>query len=58
MVDFTYVTYIDIKAQVSLTPWSMFLFLDVPTLKLKIIINILLIDWPQIILLTAHTTKN
>ena len=30
----SYGTYIDIIAQVSLTWWSVFLFLDVPTLKL------------------------
>ena len=44
-------------AQVSLTWWSIFLFLDVPTLKLRIII-ILLTDWPNITLPTACTTKN
>ena len=54
----SYVTYIDIKAQVSLTWWSVFLFLDVPTLKLKIIINILSTDRPEIIIPTARTTKD
>ena len=49
----SYVTCIDIVAQVSVTPWSVFLFLDVPTLKLKIIINILLTDQPEIILPTV-----
>ena len=36
MWSISYVTCIDIIAQVSLTPLSMFLFLDVPTLKLRI----------------------
>ena len=36
---------------------NIFIFIFVPTLKLRIIINILLNDWPEIILLTAHTTK-
>ena len=54
----SYVTCIDILAQVSLTRWSVFLFLDVQTLKLKIIINISPIDQPEIILPTAPTTKN
>ena len=54
----SYVTYIDIKAQVSLTRWSVFLFLDVPTLKLQIIINILSADRPEIIIPTARTTKD
>ena len=53
-----YVTWIDIIAQVSLTRWSVFLFLDVPTLKLKIIINILPTDQPETIIPTAYTTKN
>ena len=53
-----YVTWIDIIAQVSLTRWSVFLFLDVPTLKLKIIINILPTDQPEAIIPTAYTTKN
>ena len=44
--------------QVSLTQWSSFLLLGMPTLKLKIIINILPIDRPDIILPTARTTKN
>ena len=35
-------TCVDIKVQVFLTQESMFLFLDMPTLKLKIIIIILL----------------
>ena len=35
-------TFVDIKVQVFLTRESMFLFLDMPTLKLKIIIIILL----------------
>ena len=44
-------------AQVSLRRWSIFSFLDMPTLKLRIII-ILLIDRPEVILLNARTTKN
>ena len=54
----SYVTCVDIKAQVSLTLWSMFLFLDLPTLKLTIIIIILLTDRPQIITPITRTTKN
>ena len=55
----SYVTFVDILAQVSLTPWSIFLFLDMPTLKLRIIIIIILpTDPPEIILSTARTTKN
>ena len=53
-----YVTCVDIIGQVSLTPCSIFLFLDVPILKLRIIIIILPTDWRKIILLTAHMTKN
>ena len=45
------------QAQVSLPQWSM-LFLNVPNLKVRIIIIILPTDQPEIILLTAHTTKN
>ena len=41
-----------------LTRWSVFLFLDMPTLKLRIIIIILATDRPNIILPIAHTTKN
>ena len=54
----SYVTCVDIKAQVSLTLWSIFVFLDGPTLKLKIIINILPTGRPEIILPTAGATKN
>ena len=59
----SYVTYVDIISQVSLTRSSIFLFFDLPTLKpsmvkLRIIINILLTDRPDIILPTAHTTKS
>ena len=53
-----YVIYTDIVAQVSLTRWSVFLFLDMPTLKLKVIINILPTGRPEIILPTACATKN
>ena len=38
MQSISYVTCVDIIALVSLTPLSIFLFLDVPTLKLSIII--------------------
>ena len=51
------VAHIDIKAQASLTPSSIFLFLDVPTLRIIIIINVLPTDSPEITLPTAHTTK-
>ena len=51
-----YVTCIDI-AQVYLTRWSVFLFLDVPILKPKII-NILSTNQPEIIIPTARTVKN
>ena len=45
-------------AQASLPQWWIFLFLDVSTLKFRIIIIILLIDQLKIILPTACTTKN
>ena len=45
------------SAQVSLPQWSIFLFFNLPTLKLKITI-ILPTDQPEIILPMAHTTKN
>ena len=45
-------------AQVSLTHWAIFLFLDVPTLKFRIMIIILLSEWLDTILPTAHTTEN
>ena len=51
------ITCVDIIAQVSLTRWSIFLFLDVPTGKLRTII-ILPTDQPDIILPTARTTNN
>ena len=51
------VAHIDIKAQVSLTRSSIFLFLDVPTLRIIIIINVLPTDSPEITLPTARTTK-
>ena len=57
MWSISYVTCVDIIAQVSLTPWSISLFLDKLTQKLRIIIIILLTDWPKIILSTACTTK-
>ena len=58
MLSVSYVTYIVIIAQVSLTPWSIFLFLHMLTVKLGIIIIILLTNQPEIILRTARTTKN
>ena len=53
----SYVTCVDIIAQVSLTPRSILLFLDVSTLEFWIIIIILPIDQPKIILLTARKIK-
>ena len=50
----SYVTFVDIIAQFSLTRLSIFLFFDVPTLKLRIII---LFYHPEIILLTTRATK-
>ena len=46
----SHVICIDIIAQVSLTRWSIFLFSDVSTLKLRIIIIILQTDQSDIIL--------
>ena len=54
----SYIACADIIAQVSSTWWSVFLFLYVPTMKLKIFIIILLTDQPKIILPTARTIKN
>ena len=54
----SHVTCIDLIAQVSLTQWSTFLFLDVLTLKLGIIMIILPTDLPEIILPAARTTEN
>ena len=53
----SYVNCDDIIAQVFLIWWSIFLFLDLPTLKLKIIIIILPTLRPKTILQTARTTK-
>ena len=53
----SYATCVDIIAQVFLTPRSVFLFLAVATLKVRIII-IFLTPQPVIILSTVHTTKN
>ena len=54
----SYVTCVDIIAQVSLTPRSILLFLDVSTLEFWIIIIIILpINQPKIILLTARKIK-
>ena len=52
------VTCVDVIAQVSLTQWSIFLFLDVPTRKLRIITIIFPTDRPYIIFPTARTTNN
>ena len=49
---------VDIIAQVFLTSWSVFLFLDLPTLKPRIIIIIVPTDRLKIIFFTARTTKN
>ena len=46
------------QGKVSLTRWSIFLFLDVPTLKLGIFVIILSTNQLEIILPTARTTKN
>ena len=53
-----YVTYIDLTAQVHLTHWSAFLFLDIKALKLRIIVTILFTNQPEIILLIALSTKS
>ena len=58
MWSISFVTFVDIIAQGYVTPWSIFLFLDMPTLKLRINIIILPTIRPEIILSTAHTTKN
>ena len=58
MWSISYVTFIDIIAQVSLTPCSIFLFLDMPTLKLMINIIILPTKQPELIFSTDPTTKN
>ena len=42
-----YVPYIDLTAQVHLTHWSAFLFLDIQALKLRIIVTILLTNQPK-----------
>ena len=49
------ITCVDIIAPVSLAWWSVFLFLDVPTRNLRIILPT---DRPNIILLTTSTTNN
>ena len=58
MSSVSYVTSTYILAQVSLTRLSVFLFLFVPTLKRKIIINILQTDRPDITLPTLHTKNS
>ena len=57
MLLISYVTCVDIISQVSLTRW-LFLFLDVSTLKLGIIVIILSNGRSEIILPIAPTTKN
>ena len=57
MLLISYVTCVDIISQVSLTRW-LFLFLDVSTLKLGIIVIILSNGRSEIILPIARTTKN
>ena len=54
----SHVTCFDLIAQFSLTRLSIFLFLDEPTLKLRIIIITLPTDRPKMILTTACATKN
>ena len=46
-----------LKAQVSLPRRSIFMFLDVPTFKLWVIIIVLSTDRPELIPPSAHTTK-
>ena len=58
MWSISYVIFVDIIAQVSLTPSSIFLFLDMPTLTLGINIIILPTDRPEIVLWTPRKTKN
>ena len=53
----SYVTYIDTIPQVSLPQWSIFSFLDMLTLKFRIIIIVLSTDQPEIILPTARNTN-
>ena len=57
MLLISYVTCVDIISQVSLTRW-LFLFLDVSTRKLGIIVIILSNGRSEIILPIARTTKN
>ena len=53
----TYITCIDLIAQVSLTWWSSYLFLDVLTLKRETAIIILPTDWLETILPVALQQK-
>ena len=53
----SFVTRADIIAQVSLPRLSIFLFLDMPNLKLRIIIIILSISRSEKVIVTARTTK-
>ena len=52
------VTFVDIIAQVSLTPWSIIFFLDRPTPKRRLNIIILPTVRTEIFLSTARTTQN
>ena len=58
MWSISFAIFVDIIAQVSSTPWSIFSFLDMLTLKLRIIIIILPTDPRKRILSTARATKN
>ena len=52
------VTCVNTITQVSLTRGSMLLFLNIPTLKLRIIIIILSTEQLDVIFPTVRTTKN
>ena len=54
----THITCVDIIAQVSLNRQSVFLFLDMSTLKLRITIIILPTERPEEVLPAVRTTKN
>ena len=54
----SYVIWVDMIEQVSLTRLSISLFLEMLNLKFRFIIIILLTDRPDIILPTARTAKN
>ena len=52
MSSVSYVTCVDILAQVSLTQWSLYIILDEPKLRVN------QLNQPEIILPAAHSTKN